>query len=58
VSRVQDGALGLKDVALSLPAIVGTSGAAQVVDPVLSREEGDALERSAAVLRQGIASLA
>jgi L-lactate dehydrogenase len=58
VSRVQDGALGLKDVALSLPAIVGTSGAAQVVEPVLSREERDALERSAAVLRQGIASLA
>ena len=58
VSRVQDGALGLKDVPLSLPAIVGTSGAAQVVEPVLSREERDALERSAAVLRQGIASLA
>ncbi len=58
VSRVQDGALGLKDVALSLPAIVGASGAARVVEPELSREERDALERSAAVLRQGIAALA
>ena len=58
VSRVQDGTLGLKDLALSLPAIVGSGGAAQVVEPALSREERDGLERSAAVLRQAIASLA
>jgi L-lactate dehydrogenase len=58
VSRVQDGALGLKDLALSLPAIVGTGGAAHVVESELSREERDALERSAAVLRQAIVSLA
>jgi L-lactate dehydrogenase len=58
VSRVQDGALGLKDLALSLPAIVGTGGAAHVVESELSREERDGLERSAAVLRQAIVSLA
>jgi L-lactate dehydrogenase len=58
VSRVQDGALGFKDIALSLPAIVGTSGAARVVEPDISREERDALERSAAVLRQNVAALA
>jgi L-lactate dehydrogenase len=58
VSRVQNGALGLKDLALSLPAIVGASGAAQVVEPELSPEERDRLEHSAAVLRQAIAALA
>jgi L-lactate dehydrogenase len=54
VSRVQDGALGLKDLALSLPAIVGTGGAAHVVESELSREERNGLERSATVLRQAI----
>jgi L-lactate dehydrogenase len=58
VSRVQDGALGLKDLALSLPAIVGPGGAAHVVEPELSREERNGLEHSAAVLRQAIVSLA
>jgi L-lactate dehydrogenase len=58
VSRVQDGALGLKDLALSLPAIIDASGVAQVVEPELSHEERDRLEHSAAVLRQAIASLA
>ena len=58
VSRVQDGALGLNGLALSLPAIVGAGGAAHVVEPTLSREERDGLERSAAVLRKAIASLA
>jgi len=58
VSRVQDGALGMKDLALSLPAIVGAGGAVHVVAPELSREERDGLERSAALLRQAIASLA
>jgi L-lactate dehydrogenase len=57
VSRVQNGALGFKDLALSLPAVVGTNGAAQVIEPELSAEERNALERSAAVLRQALASL-
>ena len=58
VSRVQDGALGLTDVALSLPTIVGAQGATQVIDPELSRGERDKLDASAAVLRQAIASIA
>jgi L-lactate dehydrogenase len=58
VSRVQDGALGLKDLALSLPTIVGAGGATHVVEPKLSREERNGLEHSAGVLRQAIASLA
>lgn len=58
VSRVQDGALGVRDLALSLPAIVGAGGAAQVVAPELSSSEREQFDRSAAVLRQAIASLA
>jgi L-lactate dehydrogenase len=51
VSRVQAGALGLRDVALSLPAIVGRQGAAQVLTPELDGAEREALESSARVLR-------
>lgn len=58
VSRVQDGALGLHGVALSLPAIVGADGAAHVIEPELSAPERAGLEHSAAVLRERIASLA
>jgi len=56
VSRVQEGALGLRDVALSLPAIVGRVGAADVVAPELSSDERERLERSASILRQAIAA--
>jgi L-lactate dehydrogenase len=52
VARVQEGACGLRDVALSLPAIVGKEGAVRVVDPELDARERDALERSASVLRE------
>jgi L-lactate dehydrogenase len=58
VSRVQEGALGLRGVALSLPTIVGSEGAAQVVEPALDPEEREALERSAGVLRRAAGELA
>lgn len=58
VSRVQDGILALDDIAISLPAIVGASGAAEVIEPQLDDAERAALERSADVLRQAITSLA
>jgi L-lactate dehydrogenase len=58
VSRVQDGALGLRDVALSLPTIVDARGAVDVVSPELAPEEREALERSADVLRKALDSLA
>jgi len=57
ISRVQDGVLALDDIAISLPAIVGASGAADVIEPQLDDAERAALERSADVLRQAIASL-
>ncbi|RPI53379.1 MAG: L-lactate dehydrogenase [Acidobacteria bacterium] len=56
VSRLQEGALGLRDVALSLPAVVGADGAADVVEPEMSGEEHHSLQRSAEVLRAAVAS--
>jgi L-lactate dehydrogenase len=58
VSRVQEGALGLHDVALSLPTVVGVDGATRVVPPEMTAQEAEGVERSAAVLRNAIASLA
>lgn len=51
VSRVQDGACGLRDVALSLPAVVSKDGAAEVLAPEMDDRERAGLERSAEVLR-------
>jgi L-lactate dehydrogenase len=57
VSRIQDGALGLRDVALSLPAILGRDGAVEVIEPQLDDDERAALEQSAGVLRGALSSL-
>jgi L-lactate dehydrogenase len=58
VSRVHDGGtLGLRDVALSLPTIVGGDGATHVVAPEMDALEREALERSASVLRNALESL-
>lgn len=54
VSRVQDGAFGLEDVALSLPAVVGSDGASVVLEPHLDQAERDGLVRSANVLSEAI----
>ena len=51
VSRLQEGALGVRDVALSLPAIVGGGGAAEILEPDVDAEERRQIERSADVLR-------
>lgn len=52
VSRVQEGTAGLRDIAISLPTIVGSEGATEVVEPAMDTVEREALERSAEVLRQ------
>ena len=57
VSRVQEGASGLTDVALSLPAIVGNGGAVTVVTPEMNDEERRRLSDSATVLRTSIAAI-
>ena len=57
VSRVQTGALGFNDVALSLPTIVDTGGALTPVPPQIDDAEREALNKSASVLTEAIASL-
>ena len=58
VSRVQEGAMGLTGVALSLPVVVGAEGATEVVVPEMTDEERDGVERSAALLKKAIADAA
>jgi L-lactate dehydrogenase len=57
VSRLQEGVLGLRDVCVSLPVIVGRAGAEQVLEPELSQSEHAALMQSVSVLREAKASL-
>ena len=57
VSRVQTGALGIRDVALSLPTVVDARGATAVIAPELDDAERAALEQSADVLRKALASI-
>jgi L-lactate dehydrogenase len=57
VSRVQTGALGLHDVALSLPTVVDVAGAVDVIPPKMDDAERQGLERSAEVLRKAVQSL-
>ncbi len=57
VARVQDGAAGQRDVALSLPAVVGRTGAAAVLEPEMDEDERASLAHSADVLRGAIAAI-
>lgn len=57
VTRVQEGAFGIRGVALSLPCIVGASGAPDVLEPEMDQTEHDALERSVETLRAARASM-
>lgn len=56
VSRLQEGALGLRDVCLSMPVIVGSGGAVEVLTPQLSEVELDALMSSARLLQHAKAT--
>jgi L-lactate dehydrogenase len=57
VSRVQDGACGIRDVAISLPAVVGRQGVTEIIEPDMSADERAGLERSVSVLRDAAAQL-
>jgi L-lactate dehydrogenase len=57
VSRLQDGRAGVRDVALSLPTIVGADGAADVMEPEMSAGEQQRLARSADLLRPAVAEI-
>ena len=57
VSRVQEGAFGLEGVALSLPTIVSSAGATEIVEPKMTEEELQGLKNSADVLRKALQSV-
>ena len=57
VSSVVDGPHQLRDVALSLPAVIGRGGVEQVLELPLDRDELEGLRRSASVLRSAIGGL-
>lgn len=57
VSAVLQGEYGLKDVALSIPSIVGKNGLEKILEISLGPEEQKALECSAAQLKQAAAKL-
>jgi L-lactate dehydrogenase len=52
VSRVQEGVAGIRDVALSLPAVVSRDGATDVLEPEMTESEREALHRSAHTLME------
>ncbi len=57
VSRVQNGAHGVDDVALSMPTVVNSGGAVEVFELALTDEESAQLHRSAEALRSARSSL-
>ena len=57
VSRWQDGSAGFRDVPLSLPTLVGATGADPVIEPRLDAAEAALLARSAELLRAKLAEL-
>lgn len=56
VSLRVDGFLGVRDVCLSLPAVVGGNGIERVLHPKLNEQEQEAFLHSASVVREVIAS--
>ena len=54
IARVQDGAAGIRDLAISLPTVVGHDGAVRVLEPSMDSKEREAFERSAEVLREAL----
>lgn len=56
VSVFVDGFLGVKDVCLSLPAVVGRSGVERILHPRLNEAETEAFRRSAVAVQQQIAA--
>ena len=56
-SILNDDVLGVPDVALSLPRVIGAGGVLETVMPDMSDEEAAALKRSAEVLKEAVTSV-
>ena len=57
VSTLLDGEYGIRDVCLGIPCVVGQGGVIKIVEAPLSKEEENALERSAATLQEALKNL-
>jgi L-lactate dehydrogenase len=57
VSSLVDGPFGIRDVCISLPAVVGRNGIERVLPLALDPDEASALQRSAGVVRTAFDSL-
>lgn len=57
VSAVQTGKLGIKDISLSLPTILGKSGVVDILEPAVTAEEKDLLHKSAAALSEYLSQI-
>jgi L-lactate dehydrogenase len=57
VSTMQTGALGITDICLSMPTVVGRSGAKQVLVPAVTEEETAGLIKSAESLKAVLATI-
>lgn len=57
VSTLQNGVLGISDISLSLPTVVGRSGAKQVLTPAVNDQEKEGLAKSAESLKSVLAQI-
>jgi L-lactate dehydrogenase len=57
VSTLLEGEYSISDVCLGIPCVVGQGGVMKVVEAPLSTEEENALEKSAATLREALKNL-
>lgn len=57
VSSHQKGTLGISDISLSLPTVVGRKGAVKVLEPAVSDSERDGLKKSAQSLKDVFAQI-
>ena len=57
VSTLMDGPLGMSNVALSLPTVIGRNGRERIIEPPLDKQESEALQNSYRVLREAVESV-
>lgn len=57
VSVLVDGYLGVEDVCLSLPAVIGREGVTRILHPTLSEDEEAAFRKSAEIVKQTLAEM-
>jgi L-lactate dehydrogenase len=57
VSTMQNGTLGISDISLSLPTVVGRQGAKQVLAPSVNEQEAAGLQKSADSLKAILAQI-